>query len=145
MEALIKQLIAIYLTKDGKVFVAQSYSIPTPDLKGDWTCPDFVALDFERCTVLVVEVTTNANVNNLIRLVRDREKQWFQPLRAKLDADEIATGWPVKFLGFVRKHNLDEAKGTFAEADDVTFEAIEDATFQWEYWSRREAGLPEYF
>ena len=50
--------------------------------------------------------------------------------------------WPMRFLGFVRKHKLEKAKARLAGHADVTFFAIEDVTFPWEYWEDRQGGLP---
>ena len=46
MEALAEQIVATYLTRGGKVFIVPQYAIPAPTGKGDWACPDIVALDF---------------------------------------------------------------------------------------------------
>ena len=65
MEAVAETLIGTYLTRGGRVFIVPQYSIPpSPDSKGEWSCPDFVALDFERepREVVVVEVTTASNI-----------------------------------------------------------------------------------
>jgi hypothetical protein len=136
METLAEQLIATYLTRGGKVFVCPSYSI-----KNDWSCPDFVALDFDKHEIIVVEVTTAYDIDALLAKVEDRDKQWFAPLRAQLNADHIAESWDTRFLGFVRRDRLDKALRTVS-AHDVKFVAIEDTTFSWDYWKRREGGLP---
>jgi hypothetical protein len=143
MEVLFELLLATYLTRGGKVFIAPNYSIPALNSKDEWSCPDFVALDFERHEVVVVEMTTGANADAIIAKATDREKQWFEPLRAKLKDDGVANDWPLRFLGFVRKTNLEKTQKAFADATDVTVIAIEDATFPWDYWTRRvEEGLP---
>jgi hypothetical protein len=131
-----------YLTRDGKVFIVPNYSIRTPDSKGEWSCPDFVALDFGKHHVVVVEATTGTNADKVIANARDREKQWFEPLRAQLNKDNIADGWPIRFLGFVRRTNIEKARKALDGAADVTFVAVEDATFPWDYWEHREKGLP---
>ena len=144
MEALAEQIVATYLTRGGKVFIAPQYAIPNPHGRGDWSCPDFVALDFERSEVVVVEVATGWDLDSVLTKVRDREMQWFSPLRAKLRSDKImAAEWPIRFLGFVRKANLERASKSFLVHADVKFTAIEGATFAWEYWeARATAGLP---
>jgi hypothetical protein len=144
MEALAEQVIATFLTQGGKVFISPSYNIPlAPGSKSSlWSCPDFVALDFDKHEVVVVEVTAASDAGSIIEKALDREKQWFLPLRTKLHADGIADGWRMRFLGFVRRANLDKAKKALAPAPDVAFAAIEDATFSWDYWNQREGGLP---
>ncbi len=137
-----EQLIALYLTRGGKTFIVPSYSIPGANSEEEWACPDFVALDFEKHEVVVVEVTTASDIHGLIGKVRNREKQWFEALHTKLQNDGIAVGWPLRFLGFVRRANLERARQQFAGEKDVTFAAIEDASFPWWYWENRKGGLP---
>jgi hypothetical protein len=137
MEALAEQVIGAFLVQGGKVFVSSGYSIDN-----DRTCPDFVALDFGKREVVVVEVTTAYEIGSLIERVRNREQQWFIPLRKQLDADRICEGWDVRFLGFVRRDRVEKAKSAFAGVPKVAFTAIEDSAFSWENWERRKGGLP---
>ena len=79
MEALAEQLIATYMTRGGKVFIAPHYSVPGDEEHSEWSCPDFVALSFEKAgepEVIIVEVTTAADPANLIRKLKQRENQW---------------------------------------------------------------------
>jgi hypothetical protein len=114
MEALAEQVVATYLTRGGKVFIVPQYGIPAPGSKGDWSCPDFVALDFEKREVIVVEVTSGADVGGITAKAKDRERQWFAPLRQKLEADGVVSGWGIRFLGFVRQQNLEKARAALA-------------------------------
>jgi hypothetical protein len=94
MESLAEQVIAIFLTQGGKVFIAPSYNIqPIAGSKSSlWSCPDFVALDFGEREVVVVEVSTASDAGSIIKKVTDREKQWFGPLRAQFKTDGVADG-----------------------------------------------------
>ena len=143
MDAQSEPLVA-FLTQGGKVFIVPQYSIPSDNSKGDWACPDFVALDFERHEIVVIEVSTGANTNPIIRKVQDRQNRWFDRLRVKLAADRVADEtWGMRFLGFVRRPSLNILQTTFAGDEDVAFFPIEDATFPYLYWSdRAEKGLP---
>jgi hypothetical protein len=143
MEALAEQVVATYLTRGGKVFIVPQYGIPAPGSKGDWSCPDFVALDFGKREVVVVEVTSGADVGAITAKAKDRERQWFAPLRQKLEADGVVSGWEIRFLGFVRQQNLGKARAALIGHDRVAFAAIESATFSWDYWEDRiGGGLP---
>ena len=97
METLAEQIIGAFLVQGGKVFISPGYNIGK-----SWSCPDFVALDFSTNEVVVIEVTTAYDIGSLIEKIKNREKQWFGPLRAQLDTDNIAKGWGMRFLGFVR-------------------------------------------
>ena len=146
MEALAEQLIATYLTRGGKVFLAPQYSVPGDEEHSEWSCPDFVALSFEKAgepEVIIVEVTTAPDPSNLIRKLKQRENQWHDRIRAKLIADGIISDrWSFRFLSFVRRHNLEKCQRSFSPADNVFFAALEDATFSWEYWDKRLTQLP---
>jgi hypothetical protein len=137
MEALAEQVIGAFLVQDGRVFVSPGYNIGNGH-----SCPDFVALDFNKHEVVVVEVTTAYNIASLLEKVERRQGQWFDPLRAQLDANKIAEGWDMRFLGFVRKERLEYAKSKFIGAPKVTFVAIQDCAFSWENWERRKGELP---
>ncbi len=144
MEPLIEQLIETFLTRGGKVFIAPQYSITAIDNDREWSCPDFVALDFENREVVVIEVTSGADIGPITRKAKDREKQWFTPLRHKLKSHGIADGWSLRFLGFVRRESIMKARSAMAGHDNVSFFPIEDAAFPWKYWdSRINNGLPK--
>lgn len=145
MEALAEQIVATYLTRGGTVFIAPQYAIPSPNGKGDWACPDFVALDFDKREIVVVEVATGSRFSGLAGRVSERNSRWFGPIRAKLEADGLIeqAQWDFRFLGFVRSDCLDQATKQFSGQDRVAFKAIEEATFPWAYWEdRKTEGLP---
>jgi hypothetical protein len=147
MEALAEQVIATYITRGGKVFIVPQYPVPSDSPGSDWSCPDFVALDFEnpeRLEVVVIEVASASNVTAIISKAKERKVQWFDRLKSKLEADGIIDDrWSMRFLGFVRDENLKKAKAAFVDIDDVAFASIESATFAWDYWKDRiGGGLP---
>lgn len=86
-EALIEQLVGLYLTRGGSVFIVPQYSVA-----GEHSCPDFVGLDFKKPEIFVAEVTKAGSPANAIAKAKDRHKQWFEPLRAELDARGIGVG-----------------------------------------------------
>jgi hypothetical protein len=138
MEALAEQVVGTFLTQGGKVSISPGYNVGN-----GWSCPDFVALDFDKHEVVVVEVTTASNIATLLERVKNRDSQWFSPLRSQLvEMDAALKNWEMRFLGFVRQECLKRARDTFADVPGVTFAAVEDTTFSWKYWERREGGLP---
>jgi hypothetical protein len=138
--------IATYLTLDGHVFLAPQYNVAYDrELNEGGTCPDFVALDLKLREVIIVEVTAAVNIQPLIARIRQRETRWYNPIRRKMkEIGVIDENWGrTRFLGFVRSNNLLPAKQAFESASDVSFWAIEDATFPWSYWDERmRNGLP---
>lgn len=141
-----EQDIATYLTLDGHVFLAPQYKVAYDrELNDGGTCPDFVALDLKLREVIIVEVTTADNIQPLIGRIEQRETRWYSPIRRKMkEVGVVDAGWkPTRFLGFVRSHNLLFMRKRFESASDVSFWAIEDATFPWRYWDERMVkGLP---
>ena len=138
--------IATYLTLDGHVFLAPQYNVAYDrELNEGGACPDFVALDLKLREVVIVEVTTAANIQPLISRIEQREARWYSPIRRKMkEIGVVNDDWkPTRFLGFVRNRNLSFIRKSFESASDVSFWAIEDATFLWSYWDERMTkGLP---
>jgi hypothetical protein len=145
MDAPIEPLIELFLTRGGKVFIASQYDIPyDPENADGGTCPDFVALDFGKREILIVEVSGGADIRDLIKRVRDRDKRWFEPLKRRYKEEwNVLSEWNMRFLGFVREPNLAKLRKIFEGVDRVSFYAIEDATFPYKYWNfRLDNGLP---
>jgi len=100
---LYEQLVTWYLTKDRHVFVSPQYSIRGE--KGEWACPDVVALDFRRRTVIVAEVSTGWRTKALLEKVKNREAQWIEKLRTQLlSLNVIDDAWTFEVWVFVREH-----------------------------------------
>ena len=94
--------IATYLTLDGHVFLAPQYNIAYDrELNEGGTCPDFVALDLKLREVVIVEVTTAANMQPLIGRIEQRETRWYSPIRRKMkEVGVVEDGWkPTRVLG----------------------------------------------
>ena len=137
--------IATFLTLDGHVFIAPQYTIAYDrELQEGGTCPDFVALDLKLREVVIVEVTTAANMTRSIENIGQRVARWYGPIERKMkELGVVDDSWKPRFLGFVRSHNLPLMRRKFEAASDVAFWAIEDATFLWSYWDERmKKGLP---
>lgn len=145
MEAMFEKLIELFLTCDqsGKVYLAPQYQIdrsPPPGVNPP--CPDAVLIDESRTPreVVVIEVTTAANIDKLKKKILNRDSRWFSTLRQRFDAR-------VRMIVFVRgklvKKFTNWAKRNGINSNEVCFYAIEKATFEWIYWEkRRKNGLP---
>ncbi len=126
-----------FLTQNGTtgIFVVPQYAIG-PEGKE----PDFVGLDFKHCRIIVAEVSVDYNFRDIIDKFRNRRSELEEPLRRHLASFPGFTAeqrnWPVKYVGFVRSTRLEKAKSEFADDNDVTFIAIEAATFPFEFWGR---------
>jgi hypothetical protein len=147
MDAQIESLVELYLTRGGRVFISPQYDVAYDknDREGG-TCPDILALDMEEKEVVVVEVSSASNLGkNLYRKIDERQTCWFSPImRRLLDDGVITTVWSIRFLGFVRRDNLESARKRFAGHEkEVAFFALEEAAFSFAYWTERlEKGLP---
>lgn len=131
-------LVMHYLTAQG-IFLAPQFSVA--DGGCEWSCPDFVALDFRAQEVQVVEVTTARNVCGLIKKIQNREAQWFTRLIPQLIALGIPiSGWNNIVRVFVRKDRYESIKAKFSGAQDVRIETLEDIAFSWKWpWDQWKA------
>jgi hypothetical protein len=121
-----------YLASQG-LFLSPQFSVTGPDRK-QWSSPDFVALDFARHQVQVVEVTTAWDVSGLVKKVEDRKNQWFALLRSQLlQRRVIDDSWTLAVCVFVRKERSSEFTKRFGNAQDVSVDSLEDIVFAWKW------------
>jgi hypothetical protein len=149
MEVLFEPLIERFLTVGGRVFVTPQYEIKyNKEHDEGGSCPDFLALDFDRSELLVVEITGGSSVKEFGERIVNREKRWFSPIRRQfVETGLVGKGWTIRFLGFVRGNNPDNVsklEAQFDGASDVSFYPIESALLAHEYWeTRANTGLPK--
>jgi Holliday junction resolvase-like predicted endonuclease len=132
---LYEHIVMAYLTKDPFVFVSHQYSIRNE--KSEWSCPDFVALDFRNRRVAVVEVSTAWNTKSLLEKVENREVQWIDKLRRQLlDQKIIDQQWKFEIEVYVRKHAVPSFKSIPATTSTpIKVAALEDIGSPWD-WQR---------
>lgn len=167
MTKLFEEGIANYLALSGSVFLAPQYNIIKQGTAGKQgtSCPDFVALDFDRKRIVVVEVTTAWDLNGLVTRISNRNVEWYEPIRAKLpdtdskscclrvehesaslgrSPDTDTKSWCLRVLAFVRTDRIKWIRNKFLTETDVTFYPLEKAIFGWRYDETRVAnGLPD--
>jgi hypothetical protein len=99
---------------------------------GSW--PNIVTLDMEHKEVVIIEITSAADLRGLFDEITERQKHWFTPIRRSLESDRtIDSSWEIRFLGVVRETLVDGANAKFAGATDVHFSALERAAFSFEF------------
>ncbi len=126
-----ESLVMYYLASEG-LFLSPQFLIGVG--RSDWSCPDFVALDFTKQKVLVVEVTTAYNVSSLIEKIHNRDQQWFQRLRPLLLSRKVVTTeWSFAVRAFVRADRLEYTKAAFSDSPDITITDIESIAFSWKW------------
>ena len=100
---LYEHLVLQYLTKDAHVFVSPQYSI-RGDTGGEWSCPDFVALNFRDKIVSVVEVSSASDPQSLRARVASRDVQWINRLREQLERNRVVDAtWKYYVAVFIRR------------------------------------------
>jgi hypothetical protein len=126
--------IMYYLTHEGGVLVVPQCSIKD-DRGGELRCHDFVALNFRKSEVQVVEVKTGPSqrLGDLVRDVNNRETAWYAPLRAQLQREgiSVAAGWRFVTRIFVRRDAVDYVLQRLTDRTAVVIEGIEDVSFSW--------------
>lgn len=144
LDSIVEYFIALFLTRGGQVFIVPQYVIPSDNPNGEWACPDFVALDFSKREVIVVEVTTSSNYNNIVQLAKQRHARWYERLNKKLLSDDVIDKtWGIRLLVFVREAHITLLNNIFRDDTDVTFHSVEDSTFEYKYWDdRKKYGIP---
>jgi hypothetical protein len=120
-------LVELYPTRGGRVFASHQYD---KEARDDGLWPDIVTLDMEHKEVVIIEITSAADLRSLFDEVTERQKHWFTPIRRSLESDRtIDSSWEIRFLGVVRETLVDGANAKFAGATDVHFSALEGAAF----------------
>jgi hypothetical protein len=128
-------LVELYPTRGGKVFASHQYDKEARD-GGSW--PDIVTLDMEHKEVVIVEITSAADLRGLFDEITERQKHWFTPIRRSLESDRtIDSSWEIRFLGVVREILVDGANAKFAGATNVHFSALERAAFSFGFGTER--------
>ena len=140
MGAQLKSPVELSLIRGGKDFASHQHDIAYDKeaRDDDGSCPANVTLDMERKEVVIVEMTSAADLRCLFAKVTGREKHWYTPIRHSLESDHtIDSSWKIRFLGVVREILVDSANAKFAGAKDVHFFALEKAAFSFAYWTER--------
>ena len=89
--------------------------------------------------VWVVEVSGAANPENLAVKVKNKEKQWLEPLRQRLPVKfSMVSNWQIGVKVFIRR----DSESTFRLAagplpSDVELFILEELGFPWEAWGER--------
>lgn len=136
--------VAQFLTRNGLAFVCPQFDFPADKGEGG-SSPDFVAIDFANRDIVVVEVTTSANLKGLLARISDREKRWYEPLRQQeplwSSLRSLGFGEP-RFIGFIRESLVGGAYEALCDEsgrlpDDTTFYPLEHTYSPWLYWNER--------
>jgi len=133
---LYEHLVLRYLTKDAHVFVVPQYSI-RGDTGSEWSCPDFVALNFRDKAVSVVEVSSASDPHSLRGRVARRDVQWVERLREQLKRNRVVDdSWKqYRVEVFIRREAEQKFRSTIRSANDVVIHILEDLGAPWT-WTR---------
>jgi hypothetical protein len=103
------------------------------DTGGEWSCPDFVALDFRRKEVSVVEVSSGYDIGALAEKVKNKELQWLEKLKLQLIRNEVIDGtrWNFSVKIFIRRDRYEAFKNKIGPLDKVHTVPLEDLGFPW--------------
>lgn len=134
---LLEELVMQYLAKDPLVFLNPQYSIK--DEKGkEWSCPDFVTIDFRQRIVSVIEVSARANAADLMSRLHERDERWLKKLRAQLDpflatASGTAASWRYRVEVFVRNDVSKKLEQEFRGNAEVLVHSLEKTGLPWQW------------
>ena len=152
MSDLYETMVEQFITRNGLAMVCpQTDFLYSTEGKSGGSCPDFVVLDLQTSTLVVVEVSANSNINELVEKVRDRRQRWYKPLAEWWNGfaigklNRLAEMGDLRVLCFVRQDRLLVADKRLGGADhpDVTWFPLEQTAFSHRYWDDRGRGLPD--
>lgn len=132
MEYVYEVAVMHYLTRMGDVFLCPQF--PIRDEKGGlWSTPDFVALDFAKKTVEIVEVSSASDVSSLRQKVINRDSRWMAKIRKHLaELDAAVQNWPIGVRVFAREANLSRFEKLAGETTVVT-QSLESVMCNWKW------------
>jgi len=131
-----------YLSAGGKRFVSHQYSIRF-DQRKEWSCPDFIVIDFSDRTIYVAEVTTADNIDNIALKVRNKGSQWLTKLKESFDHNlrEVVRNYEEWIVVFVRKEKVQSLIDKTKDIERVSVKALDDVLYPWK-WTWDEENIP---
>lgn len=129
-----------YLASKG-LFLSPQFSIPS-GYDGEWSCPDFVGLDFAKKEINIIEVTTAYNVSGLLQKVNDRDNQWILKLQDYIKKNNIVDNtWSYVVRVFIRKERIEYFKENLKNKSGVILQTLEEIAFPWAWdtWENMDA------
>ena len=130
-----ENFVMFYLCKIEGLFISVQYSI-LDDNGNDWSCPDFIALDIKNKQVQIVEVTTAANMKNIIIKVEKKDEYWINKLKIQLLNNKIIDeSWNDFIIRlFVREQNVKMLEKRFESlANQIKIASIESIAYHWNW------------
>ncbi len=121
--SLVEDLALVYLTHDGDVFACPQFRFGEGQPN-----PDALALDFVNKLILVVEVSTGQNVQELGDRISSREERWYAGLRRLVSKLGLGEGWRLAVHVFVTESSRTRLLNRIGgEQEDVCVTTIEKA------------------
>jgi len=105
-----------YISEKHTRFVNPQYALKwdkTEEIGG--SLPDYVVLDIEEQYVYIVEVSKASNIDALCKKVKDKNKNWIQPIKKLFP--EPYCNWSFHVTIFIREENVDKTNLLFQEND----------------------------
>ncbi|MFT4927335.1 MAG: hypothetical protein ACI8WB_003441 [Phenylobacterium sp.] len=134
-----EQIIMTYLAREG-LFLSPQFIVLE---KGkEWSRPDFIAINFKKKEIQVVEVTTAQDISRLMAKVADKNNQWFDKLIPQLKSSKVIpneddNGWTNVVRLFIREDCKQYAEKKVKGNDNVFIEILEDLAFSWKWpWDK---------
>ena len=126
----------------GRFISPQCYIAFDETPKSGWSMPDVVVLDFSRSTIYVVEVTSASVPADLLWRVTERQRRWYDPLRASSTRmHEPFSRWNLRVTLFVREEICGTVSTKFKDASDVSVISLDRVMFPWRWnWQN---GMPD--
>lgn len=137
---LYEEAVLSYITASHTRFVCPQFDIPWGNASGG-SCPDFLALDFKKKTIYVIEVSSAATTVRLHERSKERETRWYEPIRQHFkDIAPDFSDWRYRVTLFVRGEVVENMRSKIADWDDVAVRSLDDVVFGWRWnWQGKHA------
>jgi len=133
---LFEELVMNYLTKfDDFIFIHHQYPIKVGSHSNNWIWPDFVVLNFKKKRVGVVEVSTAFNIDNLVKKVNDRDKNYITKIKEQLKLyNVINDSWEDFTVEvFIRADRKRDFLKKLNDRNGVNVTELEEVVSPWKY------------
>lgn len=127
-----ESLVGLFLARNG-YFISPQFPLIVNGK--EWSCPDFLALNFKLKRICIVEVTTAAYIKNIVKRVLERENYWYKHIDKNiinLGLENIISWQKFVFL-FIRADQFDKVKQLLNDPLDVKLFQIDDIALPWKW------------
>jgi len=121
-----EEIVMMAITRGKNLFVCPQVNL------NNWSCPDFIGLDIKIPKIVVIEISSAINIDDLIKKVNDRENQWYKEIRKDIKNNEFIKNLDIETHIYIRGEIKGKAELKINEPrKDVFVYKLEDYLKLW--------------